>query len=86
MPGPLLVDPALPDLQHPTLEQQVEMLGRPADLAPTALAIMHSLPAYAQLPAGNDKALWMAQQGNNSAHERRLGLLMLGLDQEEGKE
>ena len=29
------------------------------------------------------KALWMAQQGNNSARERHLGLLMLGLDQEE---
>ncbi len=84
--GPVLVDPALPDLQHPTLEQAVEMPDRPADLAPAALAMMHGLPAYAQLPAANDKALWMAQQGNNSAHERRLGMLMLGLNQEEGRE
>jgi hypothetical protein len=29
--------------------------------------------------------LWMAQQGNNSARERHLGMLMLGLDQEEGR-
>ncbi len=86
MPGPLMVDPALPDLQHPTLDQQVEMQGRPGDLAPAALAMMHDLPAYQQLPAGSAKALWMAQQGNNQARERHLGMLMLGLDQEEGRE
>ena len=85
MPGPLMVDPALPDLQHPTLDQAVEMPGRPGDLAPEALAMMHDLPAYEQLPADHSKALWMAQQGNNSAHERRLGMLMLGLDREEGR-
>lgn len=86
MPGPLMVDPALPDLQHPTLDQQVEMQDRPGDLAPAALAMMHDLPAYQQLPAGSPKALWMAQQGNNQARERHLGMLMLGLDQEEGRE
>jgi hypothetical protein len=86
MPGPLMVDPALPDLQHPTLDQQVEMQGRPGDLAQTALAMMHDLPAYQQLPADSAKALWMAQQGNNQARERHLGMLMLGLDQEEGRE
>jgi hypothetical protein len=86
MPGPLMVDPALPDLQHPTLDQQVEMQGRPGDLAPVALAMMHDMPAYQQLPAGSAKALWMAQQGNNQARERHLGMLMLGLDQEEGRE
>jgi hypothetical protein len=85
MPGPLMVDPALPNLQDPTLEQPVEMPGRPADLAQAALAMMRELPAYEQLPADHSKALWMAQQGNNSAHERRLGMLMLGLDQEEGR-
>lgn len=83
MPGPLMIDPALPDLQHPTLEQPVAMPGRPTDLAPAALAMMHGLPAYEQLPATHSKALWMAQQGNNSARERHLGMLMLGLDQEE---
>ncbi len=85
MPGPLMVDPALPDLQHPTLEQEVEMPDRPGDLAPQALALVRDLPAYAQLPDEHSKALWMAQQGNNSAHERRLGMLMLGLEQEEGR-
>ncbi|MGH2494470.1 MAG: hypothetical protein ACRDIV_07180 [Ktedonobacteraceae bacterium] len=85
MPGPALVDPALPDLQHPMLDQQVEMPDRPADLAPTALAMIHGLPAYEQLPTANSKALWMAQQGNNSARERHLGTLMLGLDREEGQ-
>lgn len=86
MPGPLLVDPALPDLQQPMFDQQVEMPDRPADLAPEALAMMHGLPAYEQLPADNSKALWMAQQGNNAARERHLGTLMLGLDREEGQE
>lgn len=85
MPGPLMVDPALPDLQHPALEQPVEMPDRPADLAPDALAMMRDLPAYEQLPDTHSKALWMAQQGNNSAHERRLGMLMLGLEREEGR-
>ena len=85
MPGPLLVDPALPDLQHPTLDQAVEMPDRPGDLAPDAMAMVRDLPAYAQLPDMHSKALWMAQQGNNSAHERRLGMLMLGLEQEEGR-
>ncbi len=85
MPGPLMVDPALPDLQHPTLDQAVEMPDRPGDLAPDALAMMRDLPAYEQLPGTSSKALWMAQQGNNSAHERRLGMLMLGLDLEEDR-
>jgi hypothetical protein len=85
LPGPLQVDPALPDLQHPSLEQEVEMQDRPGDLAPGALAMMRDLPAYEQLPDASSKALWMAQQGNNSAHERRLGMLMLGLEQEEGR-
>ena len=85
MPGPLMVDPALPDLQHPALEQPVAMPGRPADLAPETLAMMHGLPAYEQIPVAHSKALWMAQQGNNSARERHLGMLMLGLDQEEDR-
>lgn len=85
MPGPLMVDPALPDLQHPALDQAVEMPDRPGDLAPQALAMMRDLPAYEQLPDTHSKALWMAQQGNNSAHERRQGMLMLGLEQEEGR-
>ena len=85
VPGPLMVDPALPDLQHPDLEQQVEMPDRPADLAPEALVMMRDLPAYEQLPDMHSKALWMAQQGNNAAHERRLGMLMLGLNSEEGR-
>ena len=85
MPDPLTVDPALPNLQHSSLEQEVEMPDRPGDLAPDALAMMRDLPAYEQLPDASSKALWMAQQGNNAAHERRLGMLMLGLEQEEGR-
>lgn len=85
MPGPLTVDPALPNLQRPTLDQAVEMPDRPGDLAPDALAMVRGLPTYEQLPDAHSKALWMAQQGNNSAHERRLGMLMLGIEQEEGR-
>jgi len=46
--------------------------------------MMRDLPAYEQLSAASSKAVRMAQKGNNSAHERHLGMLMLGLDQEEG--
>ncbi|HLX58761.1 MAG TPA: hypothetical protein VKR83_17210 [Ktedonobacteraceae bacterium] len=81
---PMMPDPALPDWQHPTLDQQVEMPDRPGDLASAALTMMHDMPTYKQLPTDNEKALWMAQQGNNQARERHLGMLMLGLDREEG--
>ncbi len=83
MPGPLMVDPALPDLQNPTLTQQVMMPDRPADLNPNALTILHQNPTYQQEPASSYEALWMAQAGNNHARERHLGMLMYGLDREE---
>lgn len=83
MPGPLMVDPQLPDLQSPDSSLEVEMPDRPGDLAPGALTILHGLPTYQMIPADSYEELWMAQAGNNQARERHMGMLMRGLDREE---
>jgi hypothetical protein len=86
IPGPLMVDPALPDLQSPVTTQEVNSMldDRPGELDDSALQIMHAQPTYTQIPAANYEALWMSQLGNNSRRERHQGMLMLGLDREEG--
>ncbi len=83
---PLMVDPALPDLQYPTTTQEVNSMldDRPGELDDSALQIMHASPTYQQLPADTYEALWMSQLGNNSRRERHIGMLDLGLDREEG--
>lgn len=81
---PLMVDPNLPDLKYPTLTQQVTMPDRPGELADAALNIMHSDSTFKQVPSDTYEKLWMTQTGNNQARERRQGMLMLGLDREEG--
>jgi hypothetical protein len=83
MPGPLMPDPTLPDLESPILQQAVHMPDRPGDLAGDALAQMHADPTFAQLPAQDYQDLWMQQQGQTTHRERRQGMMMLGLDQEE---
>ena len=80
MPNSMMVDPTLPDLQHPTLTQQVHMPERPADLSENALTVLHSLPTYTQLPSDDYEKLYMTQTGNNATRERHMGMLMLGLD------
>lgn len=83
-PSDMTVDPALPDLQSPQVEQDVEMQGRPGDLAAGALTILHSDATEQALPADRYEALWMAQAGgNNSQRERHMGMLGLGLEREE---
>jgi hypothetical protein len=86
LPDTMMIDPTLPDLQHPQLAQQVNSLvdERPADLSAAALSILHSSPTYEQIPADDYEQLWMTQMGNNAARERHLGMLMYGLDREEG--
>ncbi|HLL80078.1 MAG TPA: hypothetical protein VKT25_11290 [Ktedonobacteraceae bacterium] len=83
MPGPLMIDPALPDLQSPTLTQQIEMPARPADLAPGALATMHGGETYRQLDDEPYRQVYMDATGVNSTRRRHMDLLMRGLDDEE---
>ncbi len=83
MPGPLMTDPALPDLQSPELAQQVEMPDRPADLAPGALAAMHSDDTYRQLGNEPYRQVYMDALGINTTRRRHMDLLMRGLDDEE---
>lgn len=86
MPGPLMVDPALPDLQDPTTTQEVNSMldDRPAELSDEALTIMHSNATYKAIPSDSYEELYMTQTGNNQTRERHQGMLMLGLDREEG--
>ncbi len=85
MPSNLLApDPLLPDLQNPSTDLEVEMPDRPGDLADSALSIMHDAPTYKAIPSKDYEELWMQQQGNNSSRERHMGMLMRGLDREEG--
>ncbi len=79
-----MVDPALPDLQYPETKLEVEMPDRPGDLADPALSDMHSDASYKAIPSKDYEELWMQQHGNNSSRERHMGMLMRGLDREEG--
>lgn len=81
--GVELLDPLHPVLQRPEVSLAVSMQERPAELSPAAMDILHEAPTYEQLPARQYDDLWMAQAGNNTARERHLGMLMLGLDSEE---
>lgn len=82
MPGPLMTDPALHDLQAPILKQ-VEMPERPADLAPGALAAMRDDETYRQLGETPYRQVYMDAAGVNSTRRRHMDLLMRGLDDEE---
>lgn len=80
MPGPLVADPALPDLQSPQLEQDVHMSGRPGDLAPDALDEMHDETEKEVLPEGDYKEQWMQQDGKATRRSRHMSMLTSGLD------
>gem|GEM_PF-1391542 len=82
-PGSMMVDPALPDLQSPTLTQEVHMEERPGDLGTLAMNILQDDATRAQVPAQRYEELFMAQAGNNSRRERHIGMLSLGLESEE---
>ncbi len=81
MPGPLLVDPNLPDLQSPQLTQDVHMQGRPGDLSQSALDVMHSGATYSQ--AGEYPSVQMDQSDMNNRRRRHFTLMDRGLDAEE---
>lgn len=83
MPGALAVDPALPDLQNPSLAQDVHMPDRPADLAPGALDVMHDDASYRQVGDTPYREVYMDASGMNSTRRRHMDLLMRGLDEEE---
>ncbi len=83
MPGPLLVDPNMPDLQSPQLEQDVHMQGRPGELAPGALDVMHGFPTYSQARQSSYPSSQFDIGGTNSRERRHNALLMQGLDEVE---
>jgi hypothetical protein len=84
MLNPLAPDPLLPDLQNPASDLEVDMPDRPGDLAEPALSDMHSDASYKAIPSKDYEELWMQQKGANSSRERHMGMLMRGLDREEG--
>lgn len=72
-------DPTLPDLQHPTLTQAVHMQGRPADLADSALDVLHGTASYQQVDKDYPTSR-LDQTGMNTTRARHLSLLDYGLD------
>lgn len=78
-------DPLLPDLQSPKLEREVHMSDRPGDLASDALNEMHDDETYKELPTGDYNELYMDQSGMNTRRSKHMGMLDLGLEDEEGR-
>lgn len=83
--SPLLPDPLVPDLQNPTLDQQVHMSTRPGDLDASALAMMD--PATAAQVADKDyPAVYMDMRGMNNTRSRHMTMMMDGLHDEERRQ
>ena len=77
-----IVDPAVPDLQNPDLEQQTHMLTRPGDMDASALTVMD--PGTQDAIAGKSyPEVYMDATGNNSNRTRDMTLRMDGLRDEE---
>ncbi|GAC1406562.1 MAG: hypothetical protein NVSMB49_26240 [Ktedonobacteraceae bacterium] len=76
------VDPALPDLQHPILTQQIHMPSdeRPGSLDPNALDVLHASLSYQEASDMDYPGVWMDQRGMNTARTRHMSLLLDGLD------
>ncbi len=73
-------DPALPDLQHPTLAQETEMASRPGDLADDALSALHSGADYRAAQQSDYPDVQFDIAGDNQARRRKQELLTRGLD------
>lgn len=76
------LDPSVPDLQRPSLTPQVQMPAdeRPAELAPTALDVLHGTPGYQQVSDKHYPSSWMDARGMNTTRARHLSLLDDGLE------
>ncbi|HEY7416385.1 MAG TPA: hypothetical protein VH593_14425 [Ktedonobacteraceae bacterium] len=78
---PTMPDLLVPDFQHPQLTPDIKMTGRPGDLAPGALDVMHEQPTYQQLDDVPYSQVFMDQTGMNTTRRRHMDLLMHGLDE-----
>lgn len=76
----LVADPALPDLQHPSLQQDVEMQTRPGDLAEDALSEMHAGADDQAVQQSQYPDVQFDQRGDNQARRRHQELMQRGLD------
>lgn len=72
-------DPSVQDLQNPQLELQVKMDGRPGEMDPSALDILHQAPTYDQVKGVSYDLSYMVQPGS-SRRARHMDMLMHGLD------
>jgi hypothetical protein len=75
-------DPLIPDLQHPDLTPEVRMSGRPGDLDPSALDVLHASATYQELEQKTYPGVFMDQSGMNDTRSRHMDLLLRGLDME----
>ena len=74
-------DPLLSSQQHPDLNVPLpsEEDGRPGDLDPSALDVLHQTASYQQVASHSYPQVWMDQRGVNSTRTRHLTLLDDGL-------
>lgn len=79
--GMSATDPLIPSLQHPDPLAPLPSAedGRPGDLDPSALAILHQTASYQQIASHSYPQVWMDQSGMNSTRSRHLTLLDDGL-------
>lgn len=70
-----------PAIQHPDLTVPLPSRddGRPGDLDPSALDVLHATASYQQVAPHSYPEVWMDQRGVNSARTRHLTLLDDGL-------
>jgi hypothetical protein len=80
MPGPLVVDPALPNLQSPELTQETHMAERPGELAEDALDALHDSADDASAKQSDYPEVQFDARGDNQARRRRMELIARGLD------
>ena len=81
---PLIPDPLLPDLQDPTLTQQVAMQpeDRPGELDDDALNVMRKDPTHDAVEDTPYIQSFMDQTGQNTTRRRHFDIMMKGLSGE----
>jgi hypothetical protein len=82
MPDAMTPDPMLPDLQSPQLEPDVQMIGRPGDMALDALSELADETEKEEVPDGDYKEIWMQQHGRATHRTRHMKTLTTGLHEE----
>jgi hypothetical protein len=72
-------DPQLPDLQDPQFSLDIQMQGRPGEMDPNAMNVLHSSPDF-DATKGVAYDLSYIVQGGSTRRGRKMDMIMHGLD------